>query len=227
MKKVFLLFAALFIATVVNAQISPITIGPKVGYQTTKLSMDKANIKSDFKGNMTFGVFARLTIKNVIVQPELLYFKSGKVFDVSALGNDWGLGNGVNGLIPNPTFTINQSNFALPVLIGYQFIDIPLIKMRANVGPVFYFAVGKAEYSVNGEDLPISTEGVTEDMTMGAALNLGIDIWKLTLDVNYSLGLTDVIDDEIEFKMPGGKEIEIGEDTKQNIFTVTLGFKIL
>ncbi len=220
MKKVFLLFAALFIATVSNAQISPITFGPKVGYQTTKLSMDKQTIKSDFKGNMTFGVFARLTIKNIVIQPELLYFKSGKVFEVNALGNDWGLNN----LIPNPTFTINQSNLALPVMLGYQFIDIPIIKMRANVGPVFYFAVGKAEYSMNGEDLPISTEGVTENMTMGAALNLGVDIWKLTLDINYSLGLTDVFDDEIEF---AGHEIDLGDNTKQNIFTVTLGFKIL
>ena len=96
--------------------------------------------------------------------------------------------------------------------------------MRANVGPVFYFTLGKAEYAMSGEDLPISTEGVTENMTMGAALNLGIDIWKLTLDVNYSLGLTDVIDDEIEF---AGYEVDLGDDTKQNIFTVTLGFKIL
>ena len=220
MKKVLLLFAALFMATIANAQISPITFGPKVGHQTTKLSMDKQNIKSDFKGNMAFGVFARLTIKNVVLQPELLYFKSGKVFEVSALGDNWGLNN----LIPNPTFTINQSNLALPIMIGYQFIDIPIIKMRANVGPVFYFAVGKAEYSMNGEDIPLPVESATENMTMGAALNLGVDIWKLTLDVNYSLGLTDVFDDELEV---GGYEVDLGDNTKQNIFTVTLGFKIL
>ncbi len=220
MKKVLLLFVALFIATITNAQISPITFGPKVGYQTTKLSLDKNVIKSDFKGNMTFGVFARLTIKKFVVQPELLYFKSGKVFEVNALGDNWGLNN----LIPNPTFSINQSNLALPVMIGYQFIDIPIIKMRANVGPVFYFAVGKAQYSMNGEDIPLPVENVTENMTMGAALNLGIDIWKLTLDINYSLGLTDVFDDEFEF---AGHEIDLGDNTKQNIFTVTLGFKIL
>lgn len=220
MKKVFLLFAALFMATIANAQISPITFGPKVGYQTTKLSLDENVIKSDFKGNMTFGVFARLTIKNIVIQPELLYFKSGKVFEVNALGNDWGLNN----LIPNPTFTINQSNLALPIMIGYQFIDIPIIKMRANVGPVFYFAVGKAEYSMNGEDIPLPVESVTENMTMGAALNLGLDIWKLTLDINYSLGLTDVFDDELEI---AGHKVDLGDDTKQNIFTVTLGFKIL
>ena len=220
MKKVLVLFAALFMATIANAQISPITFGPKVGYQTTKLSMDKQTIKSDFKGNMAFGVFARLTIKNVVLQPELLYFKSGKVFEVNALGDNWGLNN----LIPNPTFTINQSNLALPIMIGYQFIDIPIVKMRANVGPVFYFAVGKAEYSMNGEDIQLPVESATENMTMGAALNLGLDIWKLTLDINYSLGLTDVFDDELKI---ADHEIDLGDDTKQNIFTVTLGFKIL
>lgn len=224
MKKVFLLFAALFIATVANAQISPITFGPKVGYQTTKLSINNDDIKSDFKGNMTFGVFARLTIKNVIVQPELLYFKSGKVFETTLL--DFG----PNSIIPDvkPTVTINQSNFALPVMLGYQFIDIPIIKMRATVGPVFYFAVGKTEYSSNltGDKKTKVQESPSEDMTMGAALNLGIDIWKLTLDVNYSFGLTDAFDDA-EFNVPGVGEVEIGDDTKQNIFTVTLGFKFL
>ena len=221
MKKVLLLLVALFIATAANAQISPITFGPKVGYQTTKLSTNRDIIKSDFKGNMACGVFARLTIKNIILQPELLYYKSGKVFDINPLG-----GFGIDNPVLNPTLTINQSNFALPVMVGYQFIDIPIIKMRANVGPVFYFAMGQADYSINGENVPYFDEDVTEDMTVGAALNLGIDLWKLTLDINYSIGLSDVMDDEIE--IPGfPDEIEIGDDTKQNIFTVTLGFKIL
>lgn len=220
MKKVLLLFVALFVATAVNAQISPITFGPKVGYQTTKLSANEGVIKSDFKGNMAFGAFARLTVKNFVIQPELLYYKSGKVFEVDMFGDNW------CGIIPNPTFTISQSNLAMPILLGYQFVDIPFIKMRANVGPVLYFALGQAQYSLNGEDLPLAfDESVTEEMTIGAALNLGIDIWKLTLDINYSLGLSDVMDDEIE--IPGIGEYELGDDTKQNIFTVTLGFKIL
>lgn len=220
MKKVLLLFVALFVATAANAQISPITFGPKVGYQTTKLSVNKDVIKSDFKGNMAFGVFARLTIKDFILQPELLYYKSGKMFEVSVFDNF-----GIQNPNLNPTFTVNQSNLALPVLVGYQFVDMPLLKMRANVGPVFYFAIGQAEYSMNGENVPYVDDDVTEDMTVGAALNLGIDIWKLTLDVNYSIGLTEAFDDEIE--VPGVGEFEMGDNTKQNVFTVTLGFKIL
>ena len=214
MKKVLLLFVALFVATAVNAQISPITFGPKVGYQTTKLSVNKDVIKSEFKGNMAFGAFARLTIKDFVVQPELLYYKSGKIIEL-------------NQSFLTPTVTISQSNFALPILLGYQFIDLPIIKMRANVGPVFYFAFGPTEYTTNllGEEITTtSDESFAEDTSIGAALNLGIDLWKFTLDINYSLGLTEAFDDELEI---GQYEFEMGDNTKQNIFTVTLGFKIL
>ena len=222
MKKVLLLFAALFVATIANAQFD-ICVGPKVGYQATKLSLDKQSIKSSFKGNMTFGVFGRVTIKKFIVQPELLYFKSGKVFEVSVLGDNFGIDNPAL----NPTFTINQANLALPIFLGYQFLDLDLIKMRANVGPVFYFAVGKTEYSSNftGDNNNKMQESPNENMTMGAALNLGVDVWRFTLDINYSLGLTDAFDDELV--IPGVGEFELDDNTKQNIFTVTLGFKLL
>lgn len=222
MKKVLLLFAALFVATIANAQFD-ICVGPKVGYQATKLSLDKQSIKSSFKGNMTFGVFGRVTIKKFIVQPELLYFKSGKVFEVSVIDDNFGIDNPAL----NPTFTFNQANLALPIFLGYQFLDLDLIKMRANVGPVFYFAVGKTEYSSNftGDDNHKMQESPNENMTMGAALNLGVDVWRFTLDINYSLGLTDAFDDELE--IPGVGEFELDDNTKQNIFTVTLGFKLL
>lgn len=220
MKKVLLLFAALFIAVSANAQFD-FCIGPKVGYQATKLSLKKDAIKSSFKGNMTFGVFGRVTIKNFIIQPELLYFKSGKVMELSLLGDDWGFNNP----IPNPTLTINESNLALPILLGYQFVDAKLIKMRANVGPVFYFTLGKGEYLVNGESAPVQPKGVTKKVNFGGALNLGVDVWRFTLDVNYSLGLSKVFDNEISVL---GYDFQAGNDkTKQNIFTVTLGFKLL
>ena len=219
MKKVLLLFVALFIVTAANAQLSPITFGPKVGYQTTKLSVNRDVIKSDFNGNMAVGLFTRLTIKDFVFQPELLYFKSDKVFQVNF--DNFGIQN------PNlnPTLSIVQSNFALPIMFGWQFVDMPLLKMRANVGPVFYFAIGEIEYSVNGERIPYTDDDLTEETTFGTAINLGVDLWKFTLDVNYSFGMTETFDDELE--IPGLGEFEMGDNTKQNIFTVTLGFKIL
>ena len=221
MKKAFLLLAVLFVAITAKAQFD-ICIGPKVGYQTTKLSTNREIIKSDFKGNMIFGVFGRVTIMKVILQPELLYYKSGKMFEVNVMGDNWGLNNP----IPNPTLSISQSNLAMPIYLGYQFISTPLVKMRANIGPVFYFALGQAQYSVNGEDVPIQfNDDVTEEMTIGGAFNVGVDLWRFTLDVSYSLGLDDVVDDEIKLPLYG--EVELGDDTRQNVFTVTLGFKLL
>lgn len=220
MKKAFLLLAVLFVTLTANAQFD-ICVGPKVGYQTTSLSMDKQTIKSDFKSNMTFGVFGRITFKKIIIQPELLYFKTGDIFEVSVLEDtpNW---------LPDvkPTFTINQSNLALPVFVGLQLLDLDLVKVRANVGPVFYFALGKTEYTANimGTETTKKVESVSEDMTIGGALNFGVDVWRFALDVNYSLGLTDVYDDEIEL---GPYEFEVGDNSRQNIFTVTLGFKLL
>ena len=183
--------------------------------------MDKQTIKSDFKSNMTFGVFGRITFKKIIIQPELLYFKTGDIFEVSVLEDtpNW---------LPDvkPTFTINQSNLALPVFVGLQLLDLDLVKVRANVGPVFYFTMGKTEYTANimGTETTKKVESVSEDMTIGGALNFGVDVWRFALDVNYSLGLTDVYDDEIEL---GPYEFEVGDNSRQNIFTVTLGFKLL
>ena len=220
MKKTFLLLAVLFVTLTANAQFD-ICVGPKVGYQTTNLSIDKQTIKSDFKSNMTFGVFGRITFKKIIFQPELLYFKTGNVFEVSVFEE-------TPGWIPEvkPTFSINQSNLALPIFVGYQLLDLDLVKVRANVGPVFYFTMGKTEYSANilGTETTKKVESVNEDMTIGAALNFGVDVWRFALDVNYSLGLTDVYDDDIEL---GGYEFEVGDNSRQNIFTVTLGFKLL
>ena len=70
------------------------------------------------------------------------------------------------------------------------------------------------------------------DIALGGSVGLGIDLWRFTLDVNYSIGLSDVFGDDFNMdniQIPGYENIEIGvaDDTKQNIFTVTLGFKLL
>ena len=81
MKKALLLLVVLFAAVTANAQFD-FCIGPKVGYQTMELSVDKAVIESQFNDSKTFGAFARITIKKFFIQPELTYYKSGEVFDL-------------------------------------------------------------------------------------------------------------------------------------------------
>ena len=86
MKKTFLLIASLLMmgSAAFAGGGFDIAIGPKVGYQTAKLSYQKADIKSSFSNHFTAGLFGRVTIGRLYVQPEVLYFKtSNNFFDVS------------------------------------------------------------------------------------------------------------------------------------------------
>ena len=209
MKKILLLLVVLCMATIANAQFD-LSCGPKIGYQATKLSLKKTDIVSDFKGNMAFGVFGRVAINKLVLQPELLYSRSSKLVELRLQGVNY------------PTMTIKQNNFIFPIHIGYQFLDLDFIKMRATVAPVFYFAVGKAK--VESDTFDVKAKGsLTEDVSVGASFNVGVDIWRFTFDVGYCFGLTETMDDDIELPF----DIEIGDDAKQNVFNLTLGFKFL
>lgn len=227
--KLLILIAALFFANVANAQFD-FCLGPKVGYQTQSISLKSADIKNSFENNITFGVFGRITIGKFIVQPELLYFKTGKVLNFKK-----NINIGEQGINVKPKITINQSNLSLPIMLGYQFVDNKLLKMRANVGPIMYFVVD-SEQKVSVEDVPTSI-GIeeptignieTKNFTWGAGLNLGADIWRFTIDINYSFGLSNLFGtDNVKWSF-NEHEDEIHLDKiKQNIFTITLGFKFL
>ena len=168
MKKVLLLFIALFVALSVNAQ-ADVIVGPKIGYQTSKLSFKGTSIKQDFQNDMAFGVFTRFTFPKFILQPELLYS------------------------------TNNRSAIQVPVYFGYKLIDNKTFKFRANAGPMLFYNFQKS---------------ATNRLTFGGSLGLGADIWRFTFDLNYSLGT--VFD----------HHIITASKANQNIFTLTMGFKL-
>ena len=177
MKKLLPLIMTLFFALSLNAQVG-VNVGPKIGYQASKLSFKKTDIKTSFNNDLNLGVFTRFTFKKFILQPELLYS------------------------FQNASHKVN--NLSVPVLVGLKLVDQKNFKMRANVGPVAYFTVGNSNYSA------------LKKINWGGALGLGVDIWRLTLDVNYSLGMTKIF----------GDLLGVNNNVKQNIFTVTLGFKL-
>jgi len=227
MKKLLLVLAVVLFANVAKAEGFGFCIGPKVGYQTTKLSLEKAEIKKGFSDHLTVGVFGRITISNFIIQPELLWFKSGNVFNFD-IDPSVNVNNGIN-VDLNPSLTLTQQNLALPIFLGYQ-IDGGILKLRANVGPVMYFLLNQKQ-TVDSEG---NTQNVDFDnldakgMTWGAALNIGLDVWKLTLDVNYSFGLSDYFkSDSINWSFGNSSGTFNLDKTKQNVFTVTLGLKLL
>ena len=223
MKKLLLVLAVVLFANVAIAQGFGFCLGPKVGYQATKLSLDKAEINKGFSNHLTIGVFGRINLGNFIIQPELLWFKSGQVFKFQ-VDPTVSVDEGLN-IDMNQTVTMSQQNMAFPILLGYQ-IDGGLVKVRANVGPVMYFVLSQKQ-SVNTESVSVKNLEA-KNMTWGAALDFGIDILFLTLDVSYSFGLSEYFkSDSVNWSVGGESGTFVLDKTKQNVFTVTLGVKLL
>ena len=239
MKKTFLLIAALLMmgSAAFAGGGFDIAIGPKVGYQTAKLSYQKADIKSSFSNHFTAGLFGRVTIGRLYVQPEVLYFKTSNIFD----GHVTGVGS--NNLFNLPTganvnLTLNQMNLQVPVMIGVNIIDLDIITLRAQAGPTANFVLKSQTlydktYTLDGQQSEIENTTTdqnfdTKAISWGVQAGLGVDVLKrITLDINYNFGLSKMFDALNETTLGETFDFSNIDNTKQRMFMVTLGIKLL
>ncbi len=198
MKKLILILAITFIATTSFSQIS---FGPKIGYTTSKLSIDKSDIKSDLKSSFQFGAFLRLGTK-IYVQPEINWVTEGGVFKPISLGS-----------ISPFEDDVKLSTIQIPFLIGAKVFDLKVANLRVFAGPSASIVTDK---TIEGtSDLGIQIDNI-EDLIWGLQIGAGVDVLMLTLDVRYNIGLSKVIGDV------NGTSF----DSKTNGFNVSLGWKI-
>ena len=234
MKKTFLLLAVLlmFGTTAFAGGGIDFAIGPKVGYQTARLSYDKATLKSDFSSHFTVGLCGRGGIGMLYVQPEVLYFKTSSLFDVdvTGVGND----NFLN--LPtgaNAKLTLNAMNLQVPILIGIKPLDLGVVTLRAQAGPTANFVLGSktlVDYTLNGEQNEVEPDqGLdTKSISWGLQAGVGADfLGKITLDVNYNFGLSRVFENLNQTTLGQTFDFSNIDDTKQGLFMVTLGLKFL
>lgn len=236
MKKTFLLIAAaLLIGSSVYAGGGfDLAIGPKVGYQTAKLSYQKEDIKAGFANSFTAGLFGRITIGRFYVQPEAMYFQTEKLFslDVQNVGQ---------GLLPeeNVNFTLNTMNLQVPVLLGFKVIDLDLIALRVHAGPTANFTLASKTlfdhtYTLtpnDGESITLNKDDQafdTKSIAWGVQAGVGLDILsRITLDVNYNFGISKIFGANLIENTEWGQYIDTNniDTSKQNLFMVTIGLK--
>ena len=239
MKKTFLLIAALLMmgSTAFAGGGLDFGIGPKVGYQTAKLSIEEKDIKAGFANHFTLGLFGRIEIGGFYVQPEALWFKSSNVFELNTnVHQDVIIGDIT---IPDGAgvdFTLNAMNIQVPIFLGYKYEIIDdLIAIRAQVGPTLNFTLPQktlVSRSVgNIEPTEIANETFdTKKIAFGMQGGLGVDVLdRITLDINYNFGITKLFGASLINNTEWGQYIDTNNisNVHTNMFMVTIGYKFL
>lgn len=182
------------------------SIGPKIGYNTSKLTTDVDSITSDLTNNFHFGAFVRLGSK-IYLQPEINWLTTGSVFKKSTL----------NSLSPIEQ-KVTMKSIEIPVIVGWRIINLGVGNIRVLAGPSASIVTDKQITTTDGASLtnPIKESDI-EDLLWGFNIGAGVDVLMFTLDIRYQMGLNDVISSVNNFDF----------NSKNNMFAVALGWKIL
>lgn len=214
-----------------------LSIGPKVGYQTAKLSYQKEDIKAGFMNHFTVGLFGRVEFGGFYVQPEALWFKTSNAFTLNTnVQQDVVIGDITIPSGAGVDFTLNAMNIQVPIMLGYK-LDIVgnLLAVRAQVGPTLNFTIPQktlvSQAVGDATKAEISKETFdTKTIAFGLQGGLGFDVLKnITLDINYNFGLTKMFGAEIINNTTWGQYIDTNNisDAHTNMFMVTIGYKFL
>lgn len=198
MKKLILLSVFLFLGAAVSAQL---TFGPKIGITMSKLSVDKDDYTEELKTGFQLGAFVRVG-KKLYLQPEVMFSTTGGVLKTEDR---------------NLKTTVKLNTVQVPVLVGYKFINFKLVNLRVMAGPAISMIVNKdIEFDEKIEN-PIKEDDL-KNASWTFQLGGGVDVMMLTLDVRYEWGLNNIHDPEAGINK---------FDMKNNLWTVSLGWKIL
>jgi len=189
-------------AFISNAQVPSFTIGPKIGYNSNSFSVNVDSITNGLKNSFQFGAFARIG-KKVYLQPEVYYTVKGGVLD-----DDMG--------IYRSRQELTLKTLVVPVIVGAQIITIPGFNLRVMGGPTMSFIINKKIEPPYLDGIwPIKSTDDLRNSIFGLQMGGGIDVFFMTLDVRYELGLNNIYNGSANFSL------------KNNAVNVSLGIKLL
>lgn len=188
-----------------------IEFGAKVGLSSYDLAREGIVIS---KGNTTFeqrivdadyghhiGIYTRLTLLGVFVEPALLFNSNNVTYQLSTYDE-----NGVFNTIRNEKY----NHLDLPIMAGFK-----VGFMRFQGGIVGHLLINKISDAVDIKGY----EQRFQNATYGWQAGTGIDFWRLRLDLNYEGSVARFGD----YVTIGGQEVALAKSPSRFIFS--LGFK--
>lgn len=189
MKKTLIILAALMTLSVAsNAQF--IRFGVKGGVSSSNVKFDNKDLnisdvekylveQGDSKLGLHFGVFGRIQIMGLFIQPEVLFTQTkGEV-----VINDLTTSNAVSSIAKQ-----KFNKFDIPVMVGWKFGPA-----RVGLGPVASFVVGESD-GLRDKVEELTKQTVKNDFkgaTFGYQIGVGLDILKFaTIDLKYEGNLS-------------------------------------
>ncbi len=205
MKKFSLFLVAILMSGIMYGQFH---IGPQIGYTASKLSYKSSDITNGLKHNMLIGVFMRIG-KKIYVQPEINYMTQGSVFKFPSIGNASVFEQDVS-----------LKSIQVPLSLGWQFLDLKVLKLRLYGGVTANFIVNKTITPSGTAPKDYLVPSDFKDIQWQYQAGFGVDILMFALDVKYYGGINNILD----FKYDSGNKTLSGG---ANVFEITLGWKLL
>lgn len=208
MKKLSLI--AIFACLGLAASAQWFSFGVKAGYNVTLADnqsfksavSDMIDVKNNIQNGFHAGFYARLGHR-FYAQPELLYNYSVYNRRISVLNQDLGEAK---------RYTV--STIDVPILAGFSIINTNNFKLRIMAGPKLSFNAGSTKLD-SWSDFTESVRAARVGLDCG----VGVDIWRLNLDVRYNL-FQDI------YKQQDMEGNTVNKGNVLNSFYVSLGFRI-
>ena len=155
---------------------SPVHFGLKGGINYSKIRFTEGGRRPDGQYYTGFhgGVFGRLDLGRLYLQPELVYTEKGSRVTVPA---------GIT------TGTAQLKTLDVPVLLGVKLVDAKLANLRVMGGPVFSNTLAQRSEALQRMG---DRQFTFNKRNVGYQVGLGVDVATFTLDARYEGSLQEI-----------------------------------
>ncbi len=189
-----------------------ISFGPKIGWNSDKLSTQYSDYVKDLRSGFQAGLFLGLKIKKVYIQPEV-YFSVKRGALQTSFWDPFNPGTKIS-----VSQTVSLKTIDVPMLLGFKILDLKVARLRIWGGPVASYMLNK-EYTltINGENRSDRiTEADFKTAVWSGQVGAGLDLLMLTFDVGYDFGFRNFATLSNLYDL----------DLSNNVFFCSIGWRI-